>query len=407
MSQASAEASLRALLDQQRLMLDSLAEGVLLLDSAGAIVSFNAAARQVLPGLALGASLAGCSPAFYERFKHELLHALSGHSTNLGRVSFTLGGHELHVRLRLTYLPSGAPGGTAQPHLLLNLENITPLIEAYASMEQAYSALDHQLMTARKYQQALFTNSLETQHLSCRAVGQPAYELSGDFFNVGRAGDRYLITLGDVQSHGLEVAIKAIALQHLCRQNLGQVPVTGELMATLNTFVLGDALEGFWSCCMFVASYDPLSRSLYYSRAGIPEPLLFHPGGLVEFLAVGDSPLGYFEDETYHGGLVFVQPGDRLLLMSDGVTECRLQEDPLEFYGHAHLVRDYLKLCEKEPSWDNAGSVPQAGDSATARAKPGYNTVLHLLPELLARIVARHGGSPFQDDFTLSEIVFR
>jgi serine phosphatase RsbU (regulator of sigma subunit) len=381
MPPADIERVSHALSLNQRVVFDALEEGVFLLDHENRVLFHNNAAREILPDISVGLLLSESCPCFYQAFFAQIEAALAAKQAEIGPIPFKRQSDELHVKLRCSQLPLGSDVNAGQPVLMVAISNVTKMVQALATIEEAYAALDHQLVTARRYQDALFTHRLDARELSCEAIGMPAYELSGDFFNVGRVGERFLIIMGDVQSHGIEVAIKAITLQHLCRQNIGQVPQTAELMASLNRFVLNDAHDSFWSCCIFVASYDPLSRSLYYSRAGMPEPVLVRSDGGVEYVTLGDSPLGYFEEENYSSGLCFIKPGDRLLLASDGVTECRIAGAKADFYGHANLVANYLEQLQLDPG--------------------------HSLRELARSIVRQHGSAIFTDDFTLAEIIFK
>ena len=381
MPPADIESVSQALSLNQSVVFDALEEGVFLLDHENIVIFHNSAAGQILPDIKIGQLLSESCPCFYSAFFKQIEAAVAAHQVEIGPVAFKRRNDELHVKIRCTRLPLGSEVNAGQPVLLVAINDVTKLVQALATTEEAYAALDHQLVTARRYQDALFTHHLDARELCCEAIGMPAYELSGDFFNVGRVGERFLIIMGDVQSHGIEVAIKAITLQHLCRQNIGQVPQTAELMASLNRFVLTDAHDSFWSCCIFVACYDPLSRSLYYSRAGMPEPILARSNGSVEYVTLGDSPLGYFEEEAYSSGLSFINPGDRLLLASDGVTECSLAGTKADFYGHANLAADYLEQLKLDPD--------------------------HCLRELARSIVRQHGSAIFSDDFTLAEIIFK
>jgi serine phosphatase RsbU (regulator of sigma subunit) len=381
MASADIERVSHALSLNQREVFDALEEGVFLLDQDYRVIFHNSAASQILPDIAVGLLLSDSCPCFYSAFSAQIEAALAAEQIEIGPIAFQRCDDALNVKLRCSRLSLGSEINGGLPVLLVAISDVTQMVQALARIEEAYAALDHQLVTARRYQDALFTHRLDERELSCEAIGMPAYELSGDFFNVGRIGERYLIIMGDVQSHGIEVAIKAITLQHLCRQNIGQVPQTAELMTSLNRFVLNDAHDSFWSCCIFVASYDPLSRSLYYSRAGMPEPVLVRNDGSVEYVTLGDSPLGYFEEENYSSGLNFIKPGDRLLLASDGVTECGIAGSKSDFYGHANLVANYVEQLQ-----------------------PGTG---HCLRELARSIVFQHGSAIFSDDFTLAEIIFK
>jgi sigma-B regulation protein RsbU (phosphoserine phosphatase) len=154
-------------------------------------------------------------------------------------------------------------------------------------------------------------------------------------------------------------------------------------MNLLNRFVFSDQQGSFWSSCMFIGCFDPLTRQIYYSRAGVPEPIMFHADGTYELLEIGDTPLGFFEEEQYRNGLVQADPGDRLILYSDGVTDSHSLDDAERYYGQDRLIRHYQELIR--------GAAPEE----------------HFCSQLVRRVEEFHGGNVFADDFTLAEVIFK
>ena len=73
---------------------------------------------------------------------------------------------------------------------------------------------------------------------------------------------------------------------------------------------------------MFLGLFDPATGDLAYVRCGQIPPFLRRQDGSVERLdAVGGPPLGVVEDILYEVGYVTIGPGEKLLIVSDGVTE--------------------------------------------------------------------------------------
>ena len=75
---------------------------------------------------------------------------------------------------------------------------------------------------------------------------------------------------------------------------------------------------------MFYAVLDAASGSLRYTNAGHPLPILIRANGAVEELQNGGAVVGVFPDWKYEDSLVRLNPGDRLLLFTDGITEAGL-----------------------------------------------------------------------------------
>jgi len=357
--------------------LDALSDAVFLLDGEGCVLEMNAGARDLFPGQAAGERPALASVDVQSFISRDLLRLAPGQTAEYGDILLHPQDRTVCLNVRGARIASADSPGV----FVLVMEDVTVDSFPDAGTRAAGAELETQLQTARRYQEALFTHSWRDDHISCMAEGRPAYELSGDFFEIGRMDNKYLFVMGDVQSHGIEVAIKAITLQHFCRINLESMPLAAQLMQKLNRFVFADQFDTFWSCCMFIGCYDRLTRRLYYSRAGMPEPFLLHPDGSYKLLNTGDTPLGYFEEEHYRNGMAQISPGDRLVMYSDGVTESLQTGSGDMHYGQDRLLASAVRL---------------------SRAAQG----LHIFDGLIKEVEQFHGGKKFADDFTLAEILF-
>jgi sigma-B regulation protein RsbU (phosphoserine phosphatase) len=92
-----------------------------------------------------------------------------------------------------------------------------------------------------------------------------------------------------------------------------------EVMKNLNLRMAAQKLSGyqFATCCYCLLNTKTLQ--LTYSRAGHPYPILIRPGKEPEQLQIRGSLLGIFEQAEYVQGTIQLQPGDKLMLFSDGV----------------------------------------------------------------------------------------
>jgi sigma-B regulation protein RsbU (phosphoserine phosphatase) len=94
----------------------------------------------------------------------------------------------------------------------------------------------------------------------------------------------------------------------------------GELATRLNVQVSRHA-PGSRFVTMVVGLYDPDSGGLVYVNAGQNPPLLRRASGTFERLTEGGMALGMFDQSVYTAGRLTLDPGDVLVLYSDGVTE--------------------------------------------------------------------------------------
>jgi sigma-B regulation protein RsbU (phosphoserine phosphatase) len=80
-------------------------------------------------------------------------------------------------------------------------------------------------------------------------------------------------------------------------------------------------MEGDRFVTFFYAQLDGPARRLSYANAGHSPPIVLHRDGSHHRLKEGGGVLGVFSDQTFASGIIRLQPGDRLILFTDGVTE--------------------------------------------------------------------------------------
>jgi sigma-B regulation protein RsbU (phosphoserine phosphatase) len=103
----------------------------------------------------------------------------------------------------------------------------------------------------------------------------------------------------------------------------------------MNGYACSNSQNGRRFTTTFIAEYDPGLRTLSYVNAGHNNPILRRQSGSIERLQTGGVPLGILEDASYESGSVTLQPGDWLVIFTDGVVEAENQQQ--EEYGEARL----------------------------------------------------------------------
>jgi hypothetical protein len=171
-----------------------------------------------------------------------------------------------------------------------------------------------ELAAARSVQELMIPReSPRTPGFEVDTVYTPATEVGGDFFHIEpTANGGLLIVIGDVAGHGLQAAMNVSMLMGALRRSPQTQP--SELLASLNQVLVGSS--SFTTC--EVALFSP-DGEVTIASAGHPPPYLNSqevdlPGGL---------PLGVVAGVEYEEIRLYLHPGDRLLMMSDGVSEAR------------------------------------------------------------------------------------
>ncbi len=186
--------------------------------------------------------------------------------------------------------------------------------------ERERQRLAQELNIARDIQQALVPQGLrDYPHYSIAGMYRPCDEVGGDYFDVFPVPDgRIAILIADVAGKGLGAALVTTMLQGaLSGMTLGVDPV--KVFNHLNQFLCVHASVGRCAT-MFFGLLDP-NGTLEFVRAGHPTPLLMRQGVVTELYSEGSFPIGLVADASYHSSHIHLEPGDTLLLYTDGVTE--------------------------------------------------------------------------------------
>ena len=108
----------------------------------------------------------------------------------------------------------------------------------------------------------------------------------------------------------------------------------------------------------FLAKLDRATLELRYCNAGHNPPFLQRADGRIEVLHHGGLLLGVFEDPRLEEGMVRLEPGDRVVCYTDGVTEARSPAG--EFFGEERLEELLRALPDDLPAEDVARAVHDA-----------------------------------------------
>ncbi len=149
-----------------------------------------------------------------------------------------------------------------------------------------------------------------------------AHGLGGDFYDVmSLSKQQTYLAVGDVVGHGLPAVEDMAQLRSAGRAMALQGLPPAQLLAELNRFTAHTSHGRF--ATMAVGVFDPLTGALSYGLAGHPPALLRRSrDGRVVRLVDADGPvLGPIDDATYTQGQVRLEPGDILVMYTDGLVE--------------------------------------------------------------------------------------
>jgi hypothetical protein len=171
---------------------------------------------------------------------------------------------------------------------------------------------------------------------------RPANTVAGDYYDVfarpARAaeGPSYLIAVADVAGKSIPAALLMATFQASLR-TLSAVPCPlGELVAGMNHYACTNSQGGLRFTTAFLAEFDPGSRVLTYVNAGHNPPILRRASGAIEHLTAGGLPLGIQDPVAFETGRVVLEPGDWLVIYTDGLVEAVNAND--QEYGEDRVL---------------------------------------------------------------------
>jgi serine phosphatase RsbU (regulator of sigma subunit) len=226
--------------------------------------------------------------------------------------------------------------------------------------------VEEQLAMARLVQFDLLPpGKLLTRDLEFAARCVPAWQVGGDFYDAFETdGHQIALILGDVSGKGLSAALVMGVVQGAVHASnvTGAASNHEQSAERLNQLLcMKTARERFVSlvwCC-----FDPIASVLGYINAGHLPPLLVRQkadGSFeVERLDEGGPVLGVLPGATYRQARVAIQPGDLLVVFSDGILEAANARD--EEFGEERI------LAAVEENW--AGSPAEILDAVLAKVR--------------------------------------
>jgi sigma-B regulation protein RsbU (phosphoserine phosphatase) len=230
-----------------------------------------------------------------------------------------------------------------------------------------------ELDEARRIQRKLLPSTMpQLDGFELAASWQPAAGVGGDCFDAIPFGrSRLGLSIADVVGKGIPAALLMSNLQAALRAFATGAASPADICHQVNRILCGHISEGRFISFVYCLVDGEDSR-VTYANAGHYPPILVRADGSVERLDVGGAVLGVFPEGAYEQGHVALQPGDRLVLYTDGITEVLGAQD--EEFGEQRLI-----------------DLTVANRTCSAPA----------LQARLAEAVAAFSGGRFQDDATL------
>jgi serine phosphatase RsbU (regulator of sigma subunit) len=202
---------------------------------------------------------------------------------------------------------------------------------------------------------------LAGKNLSCKEIG-------GDFFDAVQTAKGLAVVLADVSGKGVSAALLASTLQGMIYSQLSAGMPLVDIVTAVNRFFTHKHIGEKYATCIVALLSD--GGELEYVNCGHILPLVVSNGG-IERPAHGNLPVGLLPDAVYESARCQLKSGDRLILVTDGVTEAENAKG--DFFEDSRLEQ---------------------------AAKSGH------MDDIFKAITTFCGGTPLSDDCTVVEMVY-
>ena len=227
------------------------------------------------------------------------------------------------------------------------------IIELEQALEQKIRIIEKDLESAAATQEGLLSKPARIQHVDFNRFFKPSRILGGDMFGYQAVdGENISFYQLDVAGHGIPSALFSFSLNNILSETGSSGSLTKDALKEAPFYRVRQpdevlvSLNKRFQATPEAMLYFTIAYGLINSRTGVitlaqaghPPPLwLKHNKNMVEPVnSQGGVPIGMMPDMSYESVNIQLQPGDRLLVYSDGVTECENPEG--EQFGEDRLI---------------------------------------------------------------------
>jgi serine phosphatase RsbU (regulator of sigma subunit) len=199
----------------------------------------------------------------------------------------------------------------------------------------------------------------DSKLLSIASFYRPAKVVGGDFFDIVQpTGDRMISIVGDVSDKGISAALYAAYTQSMFQSFSQTIVSPSQIFLSLNELISKRLRDGDFITAV-IALFDLNDNSVTIARAGHNWPLYYSAQTrTIEELKPRGISIGLMDNELFSNQLeekkIYLNPGDFLLLYSDGVTEATNSQNRMfETTG----LKTVITECVHESSGDIIGRI--------------------------------------------------
>ncbi|MCG8429341.1 MAG: SpoIIE family protein phosphatase [Chromatiales bacterium] len=277
-------------------------------------------------------------------------------------------------------------------HAILKAKMVS--MERIKALHSKTSSLTGQLLKDQETAESVFSRAVLAKNVAenkYRKLLQPAELFSGDVLLTAYAPSQDLnVLLGDFTGHGLAAAIGALPTSEVFRAMTQKGFNTNQILSGINRKLFNLLPTGMFFAVQFIS----ISSNLDYitvANCGMPDILLLdgQTGAIKQRISSNNLPLGITEDINFETIVtrVNINPGDGILLVSDGVSEARNSDS--EYFGQKRIEQAIIERGNHPTAFDSivealksfCRDAPQDDDISLAEIPctkeilPNWNTI--------------------------------
>ncbi|KMM36306.1 PP2C family protein-serine/threonine phosphatase [Guptibacillus hwajinpoensis] len=220
----------------------------------------------------------------------------------------------------------------------------------HQSLRSRQQQLESEIEIAANMQQTLLAGDKpDVKGLDIGAISKPAQKMSGDYYHFVQDENNCMsVAIADVIGKGIPAALCMSMIKYTMDSAPEQRMQPGAVLENLNR-VVEQNVDPNMFITMFYGLYDPRVHSFYYAGAG-HEPGFFYDAEKDEFeeLYTKGLVLGVSKKTSYQEYQRVLYGNDMVIMLSDGVTECRSSSGFIERDEIVAMIRKYIHLSAQE-----------------------------------------------------------
>jgi serine phosphatase RsbU (regulator of sigma subunit)/CheY-like chemotaxis protein len=210
------------------------------------------------------------------------------------------------------------------------VDELNRLIRDHRDLSDRHRSIEQELAMAAKIQRSLLPDKLPASNgFRCAGFYHPSTAVGGDYYDCVQRPDADIVLVSDISGHGVQAALTSLLLKAIFQEQATHADNAETLLNEMNRRLHQFLPKSMFACTAI--AWMSADSNLRLTNAGLPFPYLLHGGNeKPQELPLSGMPLGLFPEappSSYDSRSLSMEPGDVLLIATDGLGEIRRGDD--------------------------------------------------------------------------------